>query len=46
MPTIQTTKINQLLDPERVRIGLSGTEKSDVIDTLVDVLAGTRPSTA
>ena len=40
MPTIQTTKINQLLDPERVRIGLSGTEKSDVIDTLVDVLAG------
>ncbi|PSQ82585.1 MAG: PTS sugar transporter subunit IIA, partial [Bacteroidetes bacterium QH_2_63_10] len=32
MPTIQTTEINQLLAPERVRIGLPGTEKSAVID--------------
>jgi mannitol/fructose-specific phosphotransferase system IIA component (Ntr-type) len=40
MPTTQTTEINQLLDPERVRIGLSGTEKSEVIDALIDVLAG------
>lgn len=40
MPTTQTTEIAQLLDPERVRIGLSGTEKEDVIDALVDLLAG------
>lgn len=40
MPTIQTTEINQLLDPERIRIGLPGTEKSEVIDALIDVLAG------
>jgi len=40
MPTTQTTEINQLLDPERVRIGLPGTSKSEVIDALVDVLAG------
>jgi mannitol/fructose-specific phosphotransferase system IIA component (Ntr-type) len=40
MPTTQTTKINQLLVPERVRIGLSETTKSDAIDALVDLLAG------
>lgn len=40
MPTTQTTKINQLLDPAHVRIGLDGTSKTDVIDALVDVLAG------
>jgi len=40
MPTTQTTRINQLLDPKHVRIGLSGTSKTDVIDALVDVLAG------
>ena len=40
MPTTQTSEINQLLEPERVRIGLSGTEKSEVINALVDVLAG------
>lgn len=40
MPTTQTTEINQLLEPERVRIGLPGTSKSEVIDALVDVLAG------
>src|SRR6056297_72784 len=40
MPTAQTTEINQLLRPEQVRIALSGTSKSDVINTLVDVLDG------
>lgn len=40
MPTTQTTEINQLLTPERVRIGLPGTEKPEVIDALVDLLAG------
>ena len=40
MPTTQTTKINQLLDPEHVRIGLDETSKEGVIDALVDVLAG------
>lgn len=40
MPTTKTTEINQLLRPELVRIGLPGTSKSDVIDALVDVLAG------
>lgn len=40
MPTTQTTRINQLLDPEHVRIGLDGTSKEEVIDALVDVLAG------
>ena len=39
MPTTRTTEINQLLVPERVRIGLPGTEKSDVIDALIDMLA-------
>jgi mannitol/fructose-specific phosphotransferase system IIA component (Ntr-type) len=40
MPTTQTTEINQLLDPERVRIGLVGASKTEVIDALVDVLDG------
>jgi len=40
MPTTQTTKVNQLLDPEHVRIRLPGTSKSELIDALVDVLAG------
>lgn len=40
MPTTQTTEINQLLRPEHVRIGLSGTSKSEVINALVDVLEG------
>ena len=40
MPTTQTTDVNQLLAPGRVRIGLSGTSKSEVIDALVDLLDG------
>ncbi|MFB6230176.1 MAG: PTS sugar transporter subunit IIA [Salinibacter sp.] len=40
MPTTQTTEVNQLLDPEHVRIRLPGTSKSELIDALVDVLAG------
>ena len=40
MPTAQTTEINQLLRPEQVRIALSGTSKSDVINALIDVLDG------
>lgn len=40
MPTTQTTRINQLLTPELVQIGLPGTSKRDVIDALVDILAG------
>ena len=40
MPTTQTTEINQLLRPEHVRIGLSGTTKTEVIDALIDVLDG------
>lgn len=40
MPTTQTTEINQLLRPEQVRIGLSGTSKEEVIDALVEVLRG------
>ncbi|MEF8797651.1 MAG: PTS sugar transporter subunit IIA [Salinivenus sp.] len=40
MPTAQTTEINQLLRPERVRIGLPGSSKRDVINALVDVLKG------
>jgi mannitol/fructose-specific phosphotransferase system IIA component (Ntr-type) len=39
MPT-QTTEINQLLRPDQVRIGLSGTTKKEVINALIDVLAG------
>lgn len=40
MPTTHTAEVNQLLEPERIRIGLPGAEKSEVIDALVDVLAG------
>lgn len=40
MPTTMTTRINQLLSPDLVRIDLPGTTKRDVIDALVDVLAG------
>lgn len=40
MPTTQTTEINQLLRPEQVRIGLSGSSKSEVINALIDVLEG------
>lgn len=40
MPTTQTTKINQLLHPEQVRIDLPGAEKEAVIHALIDVLDG------
>ena len=40
MPTTQTTEINQLLQPEHVRIGLPGRSKTDVIDALVGLLDG------
>ena len=40
MPTTSTTEINQLLTPDRIRIALPETSKSDAIDALVDVLAG------
>lgn len=40
MPTIQTTKINQLLSPDRIEIALPGESKSDVINALVDLLRG------
>lgn len=40
MPTTQTTEINQLLTPDRIRIGLDGTSKAEIIDRLVDVLDG------
>jgi mannitol/fructose-specific phosphotransferase system IIA component (Ntr-type) len=40
MPTAQTTEINQLLRPEQVRIGLSGTTKAEVINAIVDLLQG------
>ena len=39
MPTTRTTDVHQLLAPDRVCIGLSGTSKAEVIDALVDVLA-------
>lgn len=39
MPVTQTTRINQLLSPDLVRVGLHGTSKQDVIDALVGVLA-------
>lgn len=38
MTTTQTTEINQLLRPAQVRIGLSGTSKTDIIDALIGVL--------
>ncbi|PEN14635.1 PTS sugar transporter subunit IIA [Longibacter salinarum] len=40
MPTTSTTEINQLLSPDRIRIGLPGSSKSEIINGLVDVLAG------
>jgi mannitol/fructose-specific phosphotransferase system IIA component (Ntr-type) len=40
MPTTQTTEINQLLHPDHVRIGLDGSSKADLINALVDLLAG------
>jgi mannitol/fructose-specific phosphotransferase system IIA component (Ntr-type) len=40
MPPTHTTEINQLLSPERIRIGLPGSTKSDVIDAMVDMLRG------
>jgi len=40
MPTTQTTEINQLLQPEQVRIGLSGRTKTEAINAIVDVLEG------
>ncbi len=39
MTTTQTTEINQLLRPDQVRIGLSGTSKQGIIDALIEVLA-------
>lgn len=38
MTTTQTTEINQLLRPDQVRIGLSGTSKKEVINALIGVL--------
>lgn len=40
MPTTQTTEINQLLQPEQVRIGLPGHTKTEAINAIVDVLEG------
>lgn len=40
MSPTQTTELNQLLSPERIRIGLPGTSKEAVIDALVDLLEG------
>jgi len=40
MSPTQTTEINQILSPERVRIGLPASSKRDVIDALIDLLAG------
>ena len=40
MPTTQTTEINQLLQPEQVRIGLPGSTKAETINAIVDVLEG------
>jgi mannitol/fructose-specific phosphotransferase system IIA component (Ntr-type) len=38
MPPTQTTEINQLLSPERIRIGLPGSSKHEVINAMVDML--------
>ncbi len=38
MPTATTADIHQLLRPATVQIGLSGADKSDAINTLVDLL--------
>lgn len=40
MPTTQTTKINQLLRPDLVEIGLPGRSKEEVINSMVDILEG------
>jgi mannitol/fructose-specific phosphotransferase system IIA component (Ntr-type) len=40
MPTTQTTKMNQLLSPDRIEIALPGASKADVINALVDLLRG------
>lgn len=40
MPTTTTADIHQLLRPSTVRIGLAGTTKDEVINELVDLLAG------
>jgi len=40
MPTTQTTEINQLLQPEHVRIGLPERSKTDVINALIELLEG------
>jgi mannitol/fructose-specific phosphotransferase system IIA component (Ntr-type) len=40
MPTTQTTKMNQLLSPDRIEIALPGASKTDVINALVDRLRG------
>jgi mannitol/fructose-specific phosphotransferase system IIA component (Ntr-type) len=40
MPTTQTTEINQLLQPDQVRIHLPGRSKTDIINALVELLDG------
>lgn len=40
MSPTQTTELNQLLSPERIRLGLPGTSKDAVINALVDLLEG------
>lgn len=40
MSPTQITEINQLLSPERIRLGLPGTSKKTVINALVDLLEG------
>ena len=38
MPTTQTTKMSDLLSPDRIEIALPGASKADVINALVDLL--------
>lgn len=40
MPTTSITDIHQLIEPDRIRLGLPGSTKSEVINALVDVLKG------
>lgn len=40
MPTTTTADIHQLLSPSTVRIGLAGSSKDEVINGLVNLLAG------
>jgi len=40
MSPTQTTDINQILSPDRIRLGLPGLSKTEVIHALVDVLSG------